>query len=162
MIPSTPSRQGWIQRRRNKSKNNFWCNWTTKKYKSSRADNTWGWTKLISLIILTWTHISTGSGGEQRRDYSWTKVRRLFNHYCHPETHSVNGKGHMFFSGDGPRGILSLFHLVTWKPLSAPSSKRGWSLCRQWVVYQSFKKMITWLCLKSNYLHIMCDIDHCC
>ena len=67
-------------------------------------------------------------------------------------------RSYVFFWGRAT-GILSLFHLVTWKPLSAPSSKRGWSLCRQWVVYQSFKKMITWLCLKSNYLHIMCDID---
>ena len=68
---------------------------------------------------------NSGKKNEQSRDYSWAKVRRLLNHYCHPETHSVNGKGHMFFSGDGPRGILFLFHLLTWKTLSAPSSKRG-------------------------------------
>ena len=46
-----------------------------------------------------------------RQDYSMTKVRRLLNHYCHPETHSVNGKGHMFFSGDGPREFCLYFIL---------------------------------------------------
>ena len=54
----------WLQRRHDKSKDYFWSNWSTKKYKSSGTDNTWGWTRLISLIILTWTHFSIGSGGE--------------------------------------------------------------------------------------------------
>ena len=53
----------------------------------------------------------SGKKNEQSRDYSWAKVRRLLNHYCHPETHSVNGKGHMFFSGDGPRGFCLYFIL---------------------------------------------------
>ena len=61
---SSTWRRSWLQRRHNKSKNNFWNNWSTKKYKSSGTDNTWGWTRLISLSILTWTHFSTGSGGE--------------------------------------------------------------------------------------------------
>ena len=43
----------------------------------------------------------SGKKNEQSRDYGWAKVRRLLNHYCHPETHSVNGKGHIFLRGGG-------------------------------------------------------------
>ena len=64
----------------------------------------------------------SGKKNEQSRDYGWAKVRRLLNHYCHPETHSVNGKGDIFYGGGW---ILSLFHLLTWKTLSAYFEQGG-------------------------------------
>ena len=40
----------WLQRRHDKSKDYFWSNWSTKKYKSSGTDNTWGWTRSLCFI----------------------------------------------------------------------------------------------------------------
>ena len=140
----------WLQRRHNRSKNNFWSNWSTKKYKSSGADNTWWRRRLISLIILTWTHISTGSGGEQRQDYSMTKVRRLLNHYRHPDAHSVNGKGNMFFFWGGHGGFCLYFIFWLGKPFQPlPPNADEVYADSEWTK-KSFKKIITWLCLKSN------------
>ena len=45
----------WLQRRHNKFKDYFWSNWSTKKYKSSGTDSTWGWTRSLCFI---WSHMN--------------------------------------------------------------------------------------------------------
>ena len=52
---------------------------------------------------------NSGKKNEQSRDYSWAKVRRLLNHYRHPDAHSVNGKGNMFFFWGGHGGFCLYF-----------------------------------------------------
>ena len=55
----------WLQRRHNKFKDYFWSNWSTKKYKIGGTNSIRGWTLTMSIChFFTWTHFSTGSGGE--------------------------------------------------------------------------------------------------